>query len=95
MFQDPLDTNVGPSPSGPTIGGDNTSVYSGVLYFPKDEVTFYGNTTTTGSGIAIGAVVSNSLALSGNPTVNLEGQAGMPGGTLPPAFTVGSATLVE
>lgn len=95
MYQDPSDTNVGPAPNGPTLGGDNTSSYNGVLYFPNDEVTLYGNNTTSGSGLAIGALVSKSIALSGSPVLNLEGKAGMPGGSMPPAFTLANATLVE
>jgi hypothetical protein len=57
------------------------------LYFPKDQLTFYGNNTSISTGI----VVSDSLNLSGNPTVNLEGNAGLP----PGVNLVLDATLVE
>jgi hypothetical protein len=90
MWQDPLDTNVGPAPSGPTLGGNSGSQFNGILYFPKDQLTFFGNN----SSYSVGVVVSDSLALSGNPTVTFNGAAGVPGG-LPLGFTVGNAHLVE
>jgi hypothetical protein len=77
MYQDPNDTNVGPSPNGPRLGGDTGSSFNGVLYFPNDQITFYGNNTS----FSVGVVISQSLALSGNPTVTLEGPAGLPPGT--------------
>jgi hypothetical protein len=85
FYQDPNDTN------GPQLGGDNQSNFGGILYFPKAQLTFFGNNVTYSTGM----VVADSISLSGNPTVNLQGQAGLPGGALPPALTVGSATLVE
>jgi hypothetical protein len=92
MYQDPNDTNKGPNPNGPTLGGNNTSNYSGVLYFPSDQVTFYGDNKTSGVGLTFGVVVSDSVALSGNPTVNLTGPTGIPGGGT--QFTL-NAVLVE
>jgi Flp pilus assembly protein TadG len=85
FYQDPNDT------SGPQLGGDNQSNFGGILYFPKAQLTFFGNNVTYSTGM----VVADAIALSGNPTVNLQGQAGLPGGSLPPALTVGTATLVE
>ena len=70
MYQNPADT------VGPSIGGNDGSFLNGVLYFPKSEVTFYGNN----SSFAAGIVVADALALSGNPTVNLQGSAGLPPG---------------
>jgi len=90
MYQDPLDTNVGPAPSGPTLGGNTGSTFNGILYFPSDQLTFYGNNAS----YSVGVVIADALALSGNPNVTFNGAAGVPGG-LPPGFTVGSATLVE
>jgi hypothetical protein len=87
MYQDPNDTNVGPAPNGPTLGGDNGSNFGGVLYFPSDQLTFYGNNTSFSTGI----VVSDSLALSGNPTLNLLGTAGLP----PGVSILKNAVLVE
>lgn len=87
MYQDPTDTNVGPSPNGPTLGGNSGSNYTGVLYFPSDQLTFYGNNTS----FDVGIVVSDSLALKGNPTVNLQGTAGLP----PGAVVIQNAILVE
>jgi hypothetical protein len=70
MYQDPNDH------SGPTIGGNVGSTYNGVLYFPKSQITFFGNNTS----FAVGIVVAEAFALSGNPTVNMQGQAGLPAG---------------
>jgi hypothetical protein len=85
FYQNPTDTN------GPKLGGDNNSNFGGILYFPGAQLTFFGNNVTYSSGM----VIADAVSLSGNPTVNLQGQAGLPGGTLPPALTVGTATLVE
>jgi hypothetical protein len=90
MWQDPADTNRGPSPNGPTLGGTSGSQFTGILYFPNDQLTFYGNNNS----LSVGVVVADSLALSGHPNVTFNGSAGVPGG-LPPSFTVGTATLVE
>jgi hypothetical protein len=86
MYQDPTDTNT----TGPSLGGNSGSQYTGILYFPKDQLTFYGNNNS----LSVGVVVADSLALSGHPNVTFNGSAGVPGG-LPPSFTVGTATLVE
>jgi hypothetical protein len=85
FYQDPLDTNP------PSLGGDNNSTFNGILYFPSVQLTFFGNNVSYATGI----VVADAIALSGNPTVNLSGASSLPGGALPPAFTVGTATLVE
>ena len=90
MWQDRSDTNVGPNPNGPTLGGNSGAQYNGILYFPSDQLTFYGNNNS----LSVGVVVSDSLALSGNPSVSFNGAASVPGG-LPPGFTVGNAHLVE
>jgi hypothetical protein len=90
MWQDKNDPNVGPAPNGPTLGGNSGTQYNGVLYFPSDQLTFYGNNVS----YSVGVVVSDSLALSGNPYVTFNGAAGVPGGS-PPGFTVGNAHLVE
>lgn len=86
MYQDPTDTNT----TGPSLGGNSGSQYTGILYFPKDQLTFYGNNNS----LSVGVVVADSLALSGHPNVTFNGSAGVPGG-LPPGFTAGTATLVE
>jgi hypothetical protein len=83
MYQDPADTNT----TGPSFGGNTGSNFGGVLYFPKDKVTFYGNNTSYAAGI----VIADGLALSGNPTVNLQGSAGLP----PGVNIISNATLVE
>ncbi len=69
IYQDPADTNAA------SLGGNTGSSYNGVLYFPKAQVTFFGNAT----GIDVGIVVADAFALSGHPTVNLEGAAGLQG----------------
>jgi Putative Flp pilus-assembly TadE/G-like len=86
MWQDPADTNT----TGPSLGGNSGSQFNGILYFPKDQLTFFGNNTS----LSVGVVVADSLSLSGHPNVTFNGAAGVPGG-LPPSFTVGTATLVE
>jgi hypothetical protein len=100
FFEDPNDCNCGSSGCdngvatcgpGPSLGGTAGSSYTGIAYFPNDQITFFG---TSGTQFGIGATIADSLALSGTPTVNLQGQAGIPGG-LPPSFTVSHATLVE
>lgn len=100
FYQDPNDCNCGTGGCdngvvscgpGPALGGNTGTNYGGVLYFPNDQLTFFGNNTSFSAGI----IIADSFQLSGNPTVNLQGQAGLPGGTLPPAFTGGNAILVE
>lgn len=70
MYQDPNDT------AGAQLGGNTGSAYDGALYFPTAEVTFFGN--SKGTDVAI--VVAAAFAMSGNPTVNLLGTAGLPPG---------------
>jgi hypothetical protein len=81
FYQDPSDTN------GPSFGGDSSSFYDGILYFPSSQVTFYGNNNS----IAVAVVVADALAFSGNPTVNLQGAKGLPTGV----NFVTNAVLVE
>lgn len=81
FYQDPNDT------SGPSIGGNNSSYFDGALYFPKSQVTFFGNS----SSYNVAIVVADALALSGNPTVNLQGAAGLPAGV----NLISNALLVE
>jgi hypothetical protein len=81
MYQDPNDT------VGPSLGGNTGSFFNGALYFPKSEVTFFGNN----SSIAVAIVVADAFALSGHPTVNLQGSAGLPAGV----NLISNATLVE
>ena len=81
MYQDPADT------VGPSLGGNTGSFYKGVLYFPKSELTFFGNST----GTDVGIVVADAFALSGHPTVNLKGSAGLP----PGVSIITNAILVE
>jgi hypothetical protein len=59
--------------NGPSLGGNNGSSYSGAVYFPSSEVTFFGHANS----ISVGIVVADSFALSGDPTVNLQGAAGL------------------
>jgi hypothetical protein len=68
--------NVLTSDKGPQLGGNSGSQYNGAIYFPSAQITFYGNNTS----IDVGMVVSYSLALSGNPTVNFTGPSAIPGG---------------
>jgi hypothetical protein len=73
--------------TGPSLGGNTGSFYTGVLYFPSSQVTFFGNST----GTAVGVVIADSLAMSGHPTVNLQGLTGI----TPPTSFVKNAILVE
>ena len=81
FYQDPNDTNA------PSLGGDNSSHFNGALYFPSVELSFFGNAT----GFSTGIVVAKALALTGNPTVNLLGTAGLPAGVT----LLSHAVLVE
>lgn len=96
MYQDPADTNTGQKGTpGPSLGGDSGANFDGVLYFPSDQVTFFGNNTTSvcGSGtVNVPMLVSDAIALSGHPTVCLTGPAGLPTGT---TSILTNATLVE
>jgi Flp pilus assembly protein TadG len=85
FYQDPNDT------AGASLGGNTGATYNGILYFPKAPLTFFGNNTSLSTGV----VIADSVSLSGHPTVNLQGASSLPGGGLPPGFTVGTATLVE
>jgi len=80
FYQDPNDT------LGPTIGGNVGSFFDGALYFPKSQVTFFGNTS-----FSVAMVVAGSVALNGNPTVNLTGNSGLP----PGVHLLSNSTLVE
>jgi hypothetical protein len=96
MYEDPLDTNTGPGPNkGPTLGGNDKSVFQGVLYFPKDQLMFFGNAKgndcSAGQGFQVGIVVADAIAMSGTPTVCMQGATGFPPGTNP----IQNAILVE
>lgn len=83
FYQDPNDTNT----NGPSLGGNTGSYYDGMLYFPSDQLTFYGNNTS----VDIAMAITYSVHLSGNPTVNLDGASAMPPGSDP----VKTAVLVQ
>ncbi len=94
MYQDPADTNTGGKPnSGPSLGGDDKSFFDGILYFPKDQLTFFGNagSSNCSDGFSAGIVIADSIGLSGHPTVCLQGAAGLPAGSDP----ILNAVLVE
>jgi len=77
-----------------SLGGNTGSTYSGIIYVPNAEVTFFGNSKGNNGGIVTDIVIAAAVNFFGNPTVSLAGIAGLPA-PLPPAFTVGAATLVE
>jgi Putative Flp pilus-assembly TadE/G-like len=81
FYQDPNDT------SAPQLGGDNRSFFQGALYFPESQLTFFGNNVS----YSVGVVVADALGLSGSPTVNLLGAAGLP----PGVSVIKNAVLVE
>lgn len=89
LWEDPNDTSTGNlsangnsctgkkgSSPGPRLGGNSGSVYNGILYFPGDQVWFFGNTGQT-SNATTNALVTDSLCMSGNATLNLQGTSGM------------------
>jgi hypothetical protein len=81
FYQDPDDK------SAPQLSGDNRSYFQGALYFPEAQLTFFGNNVR----YSVGVVVADALRLSGNPTVNLLGTAGLP----PGVSVIKNAVLVE
>jgi hypothetical protein len=85
FYQDPGDT------SGPQLGGDNNTFFQGVLYFPKAQLTFFGN-DSFGSDAQYSIVIADSLAFSGSPNVTLNSNfSGLPGGV----SIIKNAVLVE
>lgn len=86
FYQDPA---CNTSSCGPTIGGNVGSSFQGALYFPKSQVTFYGN---AGTSFTVALVVAGSVALSGNPNVTLTGLGGLPPGVNLPIY---NSILVE
>lgn len=81
FWQDPSDTNV----DGPRLGGNDGSQFNGIIYFPNDQLTFFGHASTgctdpSACGITVSEVVAGSLALSGTPDVNFVGPTGLPSG---------------
>jgi len=61
LYQDPADTTQA------YLSGNNTSMFNGEIYMPTAQLTFYGDASFT----VTGQVVVNSIAITGNPTVNL------------------------
>ena len=91
MYQDPNDSNQGtpgkcpPSGNaGPQLGGNTGSAFNGVMYFPADQLYLTGNTVTCASGVncsvAFAVTITDSLCLSGNATLYMQGLAGLPSG---------------
>lgn len=92
FYQAPTDTNTGGTNectgcSGPTLGGNSGNSYNGVEFFPSDNLTFFGNNNS----VNVAIVISDSMTLSGNPTINLDGSSGLPSGV----SLVFNALLVE
>jgi len=81
FYQDPNDTN------GPSLGGNTGSYYDGAIYFPKSQITFFGNANS----LNVGLLVGGAFALSGHPTVNVLGPGGLP----PGVSVITNAVLVE
>jgi hypothetical protein len=86
MDQDPNDTNA------PSLGGDDSSNFLGILYFPTVELSFFGNAKS--GGFNAGIVIAAALSLTGNPTVNLEGPTGLQAAGVTTSI-VSVTTLVE
>ena len=87
FYQDPNDTNT----NGPSLGGDSSSFLQGTLYFPSDQLTFFGNTTYN-SLASYTLVIAKALTFSGSPDVILNSNyAGLPNGV----SIIKNAVLVE
>lgn len=87
FYQDPTDTNTGLNPNGtgkcppgslggPSLGGNSGSSYNGVVYFPGDQLWLFGNSGT----IDFAMTVADSLCMSGNATLNMQGASALPAG---------------
>jgi len=74
----------------PTLGGDDSSAFNGVLYFPSVELTFFGNSHST-QGFTAGVIIAKALAMTGNPTITVKGLSGLPS----PLPSLSNAILVE
>jgi len=88
FYQNPLDTTT------LSLGGNSGSTFTGIVYAPSADVLFFGDSKGNNGGVVTDIVISAAVNVQGNPVVSLAGLAGLPG-PLPPAFTVGKATLVE
>jgi hypothetical protein len=85
FYQNPIDT------TGPSLGGDDNSMFQGALYFPKAEVTFFGNDAFN-STANYTILVAAAIALSGHPYVTLNSNySSLPGGV----SIIKNSTLVE
>ena len=97
MYQDPSDTNTGiKGTAGPSLGGNSGASFDGLLYFPKDQITFFGHNNTSVCGAGVNGIntamlVSDSIVLSGSPTVCLDG----PYGAIQGVNILTNAVLVE
>jgi Putative Flp pilus-assembly TadE/G-like len=80
---------------GPELGGNSGSNYQGILYFPSDQLTFFGNNCTGCGTFDVGVVITYSIALSGNPNVNILGSNDVPGGAGSTVGAFKNAVLVE
>lgn len=69
FYQDPNDL------ASPWFGGDNNSTFDGTVYFPTQQLNFYGNTNINFNG----TVIAKSVSINGNPIVNFGvSPAGLP-----------------
>jgi hypothetical protein len=85
--------NLGPSLGGDTGGNSTTNGFNGALYFPADQLWFYGNTHGGVNYLNVAAAVSDSLCMSGNADINFVGLTGP--GVGPLLSTLSNAVLVE
>jgi hypothetical protein len=85
--------SLGPSLGGDTGGNSSINGFDGVLYFPADQLWFYGNTHGSVNGLNVAAAVSDSLCMTGNADINFVGLTGP--GVGPLLSTLSNAVLVE
>lgn len=103
LWQDPADTSTGNlsakgnsctsnSTLGPRLGGNTSATYGGIVYFPADQLWFFGNNKGN-LDASVDAAVSDSLCTSGNVTLNVQGTTGL--GSGPINSVLSNAVLVE
>ncbi len=85
FYQDRSDT------ASATLGGDNSTAFTGAMYFPSSQLTLSGNANLNASS-AYSIIVTKALSLTGNPTVFLNADySSLPGGV----SVIKNAILVE
>jgi hypothetical protein len=85
FYQDRSDT------SSAKVNGNSNSFFQGAMYFPSAALDFSGTGSTLNSGAAYTLIVSDSLTVGGNATVDLKSDLS----SLPNGSPIKTVTLVE